>query len=414
MDHDTEGPLAEYSALRQEVTARLSFMHQIMGLQLTITGTVVAISLSAPNRSGLLLVLPWSSYLLCGRYISQEHGVDRILDYNRRHLSHVIPGGIGWEQWIIDNPRGLIKLGWLIPLTVAFPGASAFSLAWTSTAVIHSRADSIHGMIFIFLWISGLLLTALSILTINWIPRNRRKMRIVTFSLDSTKHFSALVFDVDGLMIDSERVEREAWQMAAEESGCTITNAEFSQIIGASHAATRSTLTCLWSGRSENACAFDKIFERKVKLASKMAIERKAGLDSLMSWAESVALPMAIASSTKHELVMDRLARSHVNRERFKVIACGDEVREVKPAADVFLLAAKRLRIAPSSCLALEDSDNGIRAACSAGAIPVLIPDFSMRASGTIPVDVVKAAYNQFSSLEEVKEFLSEKCHRVT
>ena len=43
-------------------------------------------------------------------------------------------------------------------------------------------------------------------------------MRIVTFSLDSTKHFSALVFDVDGLMIDSERVEREAWQMAAEES----------------------------------------------------------------------------------------------------------------------------------------------------------------------------------------------------
>jgi len=58
MDRDIVGPLAEYSALRQEVTSRLSFMHQITGLQLAITGTVVAISLSAADTSDLVLILP--------------------------------------------------------------------------------------------------------------------------------------------------------------------------------------------------------------------------------------------------------------------------------------------------------------------------------------------------------------------
>jgi HAD superfamily hydrolase (TIGR01509 family) len=409
MGRDIEGPLAEYSALRQEVTSRLSFMHQIMGLQLTITGTVVAFSLSAANRSDLLLILPWSSYLLCGRYISQEHGIDRLLEYSRRRLSQAIPGSLGWEQWIIDNPRQLTRLGWLIPFTVAFPGASIFALAWTSQAIIHAHASSIHGLILILLWFSGLILAVLSTVTINWILIYRKRIRTVVFSLDPTKRFSALVFDVDGLMIDSERVERNAWQEAAKEFGCTITNAEFSQLIGVSHSVTRSILTSLWAGRAENTDAFDKIFENKVKRASKEPIARKPGLDSLMSWAESLKIPMAIASSTERALVMDRLARSHVNHLRFKVIVCGDDVREVKPAPDIYLLAAKRLRIAPGSCLVLEDSDNGIRAARSAGAISLLIPDLSLRSRDAIPADVVKAAYDQFDSLEEVRELLRKR-----
>jgi hypothetical protein len=61
MDRNIEAPLAEYTALRQEVTARLRFMHQLMALQLTITGTIAAVTFSAPGRSELLLVLPWTS-----------------------------------------------------------------------------------------------------------------------------------------------------------------------------------------------------------------------------------------------------------------------------------------------------------------------------------------------------------------
>ena len=409
MDRNIEGPLAEYTALRQEVAARLGFMHQLMALQLTITGTIAAVSFSASDRSDLLLVLPWTSYLLCGRYISQEYGIDRILDYNRRHLAHIIPGSLGWEKWIIDNPRRLTTLGWRIPLIVAFPGVAIFALALSVKPVFEVRQYSVIAVTLIILWFAGLILTILSVITINWILNYRKKAHIVSFALDGIRTLSALIFDVDGLMIDSERVERMAWQAAAAEFGCSVSDEEFSTIIGVSHSEARSILSQAWSGKSSSTCDFDKIFARKLELASLTSIDKKAGLDSLMSWAESLSIPMAIASSTRRELVLDRLARSCVDPGRFKVIVCGDDVAEVKPAPDIYLLTARKLRVKPRACLVLEDSDNGIRAANTAGAIPILIPDLSLRAASPPPADITAMAYAQFTTLREVEGYLRKK-----
>lgn len=409
MERNTEGPLAEYTALRQEVTARLGFMHQLMALQLTITGTITAVSFSASGRSHLLLVLPWTSYLLCGRYISQEYGIDRIGEYNRRHLAYIIPGALGWEKWMVDHPRRFTTLGWRIPLIVAFPGVAIFALALSAKSVFGVRQYSLIAVALIIVWFIGLILTILSVVTINWILNYRKKAHIVTFALDGSLSLSAIVFDVDGLMIDSERGERTAWQAAAEEFGCTISDAEFATIIGVSHSAARDILTQAWSGKSNNACDFDKIFARKLELASRVPIEKKPGLESLMCWAESLSIPMAIASSTQRELVVDRLARARVDPGRFKVIVCGDEVSEVKPAPDIYLLAARKLRLKPRACLVLEDSDNGVRAANAAGAIPVLIPDMALRAGSAPPVDVAAMAYAQLESLQEVEDHLRKK-----
>jgi beta-phosphoglucomutase-like phosphatase (HAD superfamily) len=175
-------------------------------------------------------------------------------------------------------------------------------------------------------------LTILSVVTINWILNYRKKAHIVQFALDGSLSLSAIVFDVDGLMIDSERGERTAWQAAAEEFGCAISDAEFATIIGVSHSAARDILTQAWSGKSNNACDFDKIFARKLELASRVPIEKKPGLESLMCWAESLSIPI------------------------------------------------------PRACLVLEDSDNGVRAANAAGTIPVLIPDMALRAGSAPPL----------------------------
>jgi hypothetical protein len=279
MDRNTEGPLAEYVALRQEVTARLGFMHQLMALQLTITGTIAAVSFAASGRSDLLLMLPWTSYLLCGRYISQEYGIDRIGEYNRRHLAHIIPGSLGWEKWMVDHPRRFTMLGWRIPLIVAFPGVAIFALALSAKPAFGVRHYSIIAVGLIIVWIVGLILTILSTVTINWILDYRKKAHIVTFALDGARSLSALVFDVDGLMIDSERVERTAWQAAAAEFGCTISDAEFATIIGVSRATARNILSRAWSGKPS--ADFDKIFARKLELASQARIEKKPGLESL-------------------------------------------------------------------------------------------------------------------------------------
>ena len=338
-------------------------MHQLMALQLTITGTIAAVSFSASGRSELLLVLPWTYYLLCGRYISQEYGIDRIGEYHRQHLARIIPGSLGWEKWAIENPRQLTTLAWRFPLIVAFPGVAIFALTLSAKSVFEVRHYSATAVSLIIVWLVSLILTVLSFMTINWILSYRKRAHIVTFALDSTRSLSALVFDVDGLMIDSERVERTAWQAAAKEFGCAISNAEFSAIIGVSHSTAKSILTQVWSGKSSDACDFDKIFAKKLELASSMSIEKKPGLDSLMSWAESLSIPMAIASSTQRELVFERLDKARVDRDRFKVIVCGDEVAKVKPAPDIYLLTARKLRVKPHACLVLEDSDNGVRAA---------------------------------------------------
>ena len=181
VDRNIEGPLAEYTALRQEVTARLGFMHQLMALQLTITGTIVAVSFSASGRLDLLLVLPWTSYLLCGRYISQEYGIDRIEEYHRLHLARIIPGSLGWEKWMVDHPRRLTNLGWRIPLIVAFPGVAIFALALSAKQVFDVRQYSVIAVALIILWFVGLILTILSVITINWILNYRKKAHIMTF-----------------------------------------------------------------------------------------------------------------------------------------------------------------------------------------------------------------------------------------
>jgi len=135
-----EGPLAEFVALRQEIDDFRRAQFQILALQLTITGAVFGFVLSAANISALLLVLPISSYLLCGRYVAQHLGTLIDALYIRVELSPRIPGGLGWEAW--RHGPAVSRLGlplqrrlWLstIPLLLGFPGSAILALAWSAS-----------------------------------------------------------------------------------------------------------------------------------------------------------------------------------------------------------------------------------------------------------------------------------------
>lgn len=133
-----EGPLAEFTALRQEIDDFRRAQFQILALQLTITGAVFGFVLSVTNVSALLLVLPISSYLLCGRYVAQHLGTLIDALYIRAELSPRVPGGLGWEAW--RHGPAISRLGlprqrrlWLstIPLLLGFPGTAILTLAWS-------------------------------------------------------------------------------------------------------------------------------------------------------------------------------------------------------------------------------------------------------------------------------------------
>jgi HAD superfamily hydrolase (TIGR01509 family) len=407
---EANGPLAEYSALRQEVTARLGFMHQILGFYLTAVGSIFVLSLSAPDRTYLLLMVPWISFVLCGRYMSQEYGIDRIGEYHRLSLGPRIPGGLGWEQWMSDNPRKLLILGWIVPLAVSFPGASVFALAWTGQFLLtHPKDAPLPMALLIALWAGGLAVTGLTVRAVRWVPEYRRRARTAMIALDQARTVTAIILDMDGLIIDSERAERGAWQTAAKENRCTITDEEFGLIIGATAAERKRLLGQFWSGRGENAEAYEEVAARKAELVEHEPIVQMPGFTQLMAHASAASVPLALASSTHRELVLRRLKTARINSAVFKVIVTGDDVTEPKPAPDIYLRAARRLGLPPNRCIAVEDSDNGIRAAQAAATIPILVLDAAIRAGTDLPDEVQAKAYKIFGSLEELDSYLSAK-----
>lgn len=130
-DERFEGPLAEFNSLRSEIDSRAKFQQQILALQLTLTSTVIGFVLSRQQLEGLLLIVPLSSYLLCGRYVAQRNAIQAASRYISQELSPRVPGGFGWVIWSLENRRSGRLLGWGLPMTLAFPGVSALALLWT-------------------------------------------------------------------------------------------------------------------------------------------------------------------------------------------------------------------------------------------------------------------------------------------
>lgn len=101
---DREMLLAEFSALRAEMTNRQNLHWNVFALQLTAAGVIFSFALSNSNRTGFLLILPVITYALTGRYVSQYLGVRNMATYIRDVLNEKSNGNFGWEHWI-DSRR---------------------------------------------------------------------------------------------------------------------------------------------------------------------------------------------------------------------------------------------------------------------------------------------------------------------
>ena len=227
--------------------------------------------------------------------------------------------------------------------------------------------------------------------------------------LNDGRCYSAIIFDMDGLMLDTEMIERVVWQQATRELGCSMDDTDFALLVGRTELVVKGILTNLWAERGEYPHLFDDIVNLKKQYYKNYVAEKgiptKQGLLDLLSWVKETKLPCAVASSTRRELVMERLTVAKLDIEAFNVIIGGDEVKHGKPAPDIFLMAAQKLNIAPQECLVLEDSDSGILAAHAAGMIPLMIPDPLIRLADP-PAAILERAYRKFDSLTDVLDYL--------
>jgi HAD superfamily hydrolase (TIGR01509 family) len=185
--------------------------------------------------------------------------------------------------------------------------------------------------------------------------------------------FTAAIFDMDGLLLDSERVIMQTWLHCAREAGLSLSETDFLSVVGASAAQSRSRLTQLLGGSA----AFESVRVQARDILEGMpgvVFPLKPGAQQILLKLRERGVPCAVASSTQVSEVRRRLAKVGV-LDCFQAVAGGDEVPESKPDPAVYLLAANRIGVLPSQCLAFEDTDHGASSAHAAGMRVVVIPD---------------------------------------
>lgn len=182
----------------------------------------------------------------------------------------------------------------------------------------------------------------------------------------------AVIFDMDGLLIDSEVIYREAWLRSIGRFGQEMPEETFRRFLGRNGRDSRRLLAEIYGAGFEVDGFLDACREYAGAHIEAHGIAPKPGLQELFAGIAGRGLLKAVATSTRREWALRSLGQLALH---FSVLTTGDEVERGKPAPDIFLLCAERLRVAPGECLVLEDSEAGVRAAHAAGMPVVMIPD---------------------------------------
>ena len=187
--------------------------------------------------------------------------------------------------------------------------------------------------------------------------------------------FRAVVFDMDGLLLDTERPVRAAWIGAAAALGVTLEDADYLTLIGLNHVDGGARLLELFGGDAALlAAAGERVDAELNRRFGARPFELKPGALGLLRALRDARVPCAVASSTHRIEVRRRLGNAGL-LDFFAAVCGGDEVRRGKPAPELYALALQRLDAPPSTSLAFEDSGHGVQAALAAGLAVVAVPD---------------------------------------
>jgi HAD superfamily hydrolase (TIGR01509 family) len=206
----------------------------------------------------------------------------------------------------------------------------------------------------------------------------------------------AIVFDLDGLMVDSEPLARRAWETVLAPLGILLDDDLYGRMIGL-RVDESSRLLCEHYGLPALPDEVTRRRRAEFDALAAQGIPTMPGLEELLAAVRARRLPWAVATSSRRAYALGVLGSLGLGDQ---VLAAGDEVPHGKPAPDVYLLAAARLGLEPAACLALEDSVPGAVAARSAGMRVAAVPGRQAH-----PAEFPFADY-VFSSLSEVARSL--------
>ena len=178
----------------------------------------------------------------------------------------------------------------------------------------------------------------------------------------------ACLFDLDGLLLDTEPLHARAWQQAAQHFGTELATEQLLQLQGRRRH-DNANLVCSWI---EQPITPDQLLAVRQPIAAKLlpAAEAMEGAESLVRSAHRFGIATALVTSSDQKS-MQRKIGNHPWVNRLQLMVCGDDprLRAGKPAPDPFLLGAQSLGVSPEECWAFEDSEAGCRSALTAGCL---------------------------------------------
>lgn len=180
------------------------------------------------------------------------------------------------------------------------------------------------------------------------------------------------IFDMDGLLFDTEVLYNSGWKKVADAHGLTLDPKMLDETTGVSGEVMYETVRRYWPD-ADVPRMVEEIFEDTLQMLSQ-EVPVKEGVYEILSYLKESGVKMAVASSSPYHLVMNNLRVAQID-SYFDVVVSGGQVERGKPAPDIFILAAEKLGLAPEDCYVLEDGPNGVHAGAAAGCSTIMVPD---------------------------------------
>lgn len=182
------------------------------------------------------------------------------------------------------------------------------------------------------------------------------------------------IFDMDGTLVDTEKIYRKAWIETADFFGVERKPDLAVAMSGSGVKQMPSILRRFYTAEEVDAEKYiAKVFE-VVKDSAEKNLEVKSGVEEILQYFFENKIPMAVASSSETFVVEERVKRLGWEKY-FSALIGGDQIKNGKPAPDIFLLAAEKIKINPADCYVFEDSFNGVRAGAAAKSATVMVID---------------------------------------
>lgn len=184
---------------------------------------------------------------------------------------------------------------------------------------------------------------------------------------------AAVLFDMDGLLLDTERLIRDAMMAVMADMGFAMAHADYAELIGRPEPASRAIMQARF-GTQLDYDAMRAAVRQRVRGQWGPLRPLKPGAADLLAQLNAAGIPCAVATSSENALARAHLGHAGLLDGFAAIVGC-DDVINGKPHPEPYRTAAARLGLGPAACLALEDSHNGIMSAHAAGCAVIMVPD---------------------------------------